>query len=182
MCLGPHSALDRLCIKACSLTSCSEQITNSVHLPSHFPILEGSGRGFEPRRLRGNDESPVRSRLPSRLSSHHSRDEQTCTRPPPPPPQPLPPALPLTVADPSPASAFVYTIPVAGMFSGGGKGRGDEKEGGAGGVRFTPACCCCEVRPTPNHLGHTFRRGGDTHKGTKRDGKLSQSAPGCRLK
>lgn len=56
----------------CILTSCSEHITSSVHLPSHFPILEGSGRGLEPRRLRGKDESPFRSRLAKRLGSHHS--------------------------------------------------------------------------------------------------------------
>lgn len=56
----------------CTLTSCSEHITSSVHLPSHFPILEGSGRGLEPRRLRGKDESPFRSRPAKRLGSNHS--------------------------------------------------------------------------------------------------------------
>lgn len=56
----------------CTLTSCSEHITSSVHLPSHFPILEGSGRGLEPRRLRGKDESPFRSRTAKRLGSNHS--------------------------------------------------------------------------------------------------------------
>lgn len=54
-----------------TLTNCSRQTTSSVHLASHFPILEGSGRGLEPRRLRGNDGSPVRSRLAGRTGSHH---------------------------------------------------------------------------------------------------------------
>ena len=56
-----------------TLTNCSEHIAKRVHLPSHFPILEGSGRGLGPRRLREKDGSPVRSRLPGGLSSHHSR-------------------------------------------------------------------------------------------------------------
>lgn len=73
---GPHCSNYTILVndnlkQANALTSCREQITSSVHLPSHFPILEGSGRGLEPRRLRGNVGSPVRSRLPARLSSHH---------------------------------------------------------------------------------------------------------------
>lgn len=64
------------------LTSCSEHITSSVHLPSHFPILDGSGRGLEPRRLRGKDESPFRSRLAKRLGSKHSLPKMTRPRPP----------------------------------------------------------------------------------------------------
>lgn len=107
-------------------------MTSSVHLPSHAPILEGSGRGLEPRRLRGNDESPVRSRLPARVGSHHAR-VNAAQGPPPPPPAAL---LLLTAADPCWPPAF--------------------SKNELGPLRTGL------LRTPNHLLGHTFRRTGDT--------------------
>lgn len=130
-----HKNKHDLCM--CILTNCSEHITNSVHLPSHFPILEGSGRGLEPRRLRGKDESPFRSRLAKRLGSHHSLQKW--------PDQGL---LSLRLSysvEPILAAGGYWWIPVP--FNGGG------------GPLLTGLLRSNQHR-RPDHLGHTFQRGG----------------------
>lgn len=147
-----------------TLTSCSEHITNSVHLPSHLPILEGSGRDLEPRRLRGKDGSPVRSRLPDLLGSHHSRMNR--------------PAqgrrrrlLLLLLKRWSGASTHsVRSILVAGFID---KSREvfRKKRKRGGGVHFTPACC--GPTNTDNRITSATPSRKGTDKGTKKEGKLS---------
>lgn len=125
----------------CILTNCSEHITSSVHLPSHFPILEGSGRGLEPRRLRGKDESPFRSRLAKRLGSHHSLqkwpDQGLLT--------PCRSGVSVTASNPSWPLGVIGEFPCVLL--------------GGGGPLLTGLLRSNQHR-RPDHLGHTFQRGG----------------------
>lgn len=148
----------------CVLTSCSEQITSSVHLPSHFPILEGSGRGLEPRRLRGKDESPFRSRLAKRLGSHHSLPKR--------PDRGLPDTLPDRDCRLQPGTH----LDCWGLLSVNSRAAEGERRGEEGGVHFSPARC--GPTNTDGRIASATPSREGTHKDTKGDRKLSQRASG----
>ena len=149
-----------------TLTNCSEHITTSVHLPSHFPILEGSGRGLGPRRLRGNDGSPDRSRLPNGLSSHHPRLDLSCSL------VSLSTQNTLDVLQSDgrmPRSELILSVNTVMVVVVSGRGTSSSFAG------------VCGSTATDYRIASATPSGGargGTHKGTKRDRKLSLSACG----